>query len=287
MPANRGYMPLLRSYIAGADPAGMDRELGRIWRVVYTGGEKGKAVPSRPLPDLDLKKLSSLDLVKLLEHPNNWQRRMAQRLLSERRDLPGANTLHEDTPLMETVSTLEAQLAALWTLHCADLLDDNALGTPTKDKEPAMRAWAARMTGERGYPLGDAITRLAKLAADSDPTVRLAVATAARQFVSGALTVNTPPTVPVREVVAGGILSGLSFSSHDAKDPLIPFMYWMALEPIIAFDPGGSPPDFSRIDVALRRSLRRLGAGEREHVRAPVVDDVEREETEDDEQRVV
>ena len=81
------------------------------------------------------------------------------------------------------------------------------------------------------------MSRLYKLAKDPDPSVRLAVATAARQFVSGSLTVNIPPAVPVREAVTGGVLSGLWFSSHDAKDPLIPFMYWMAVEPIVAFDP--------------------------------------------------
>ena len=225
---------------ANADPEGVDREHGRIWRVVYTGDEKGKAVPSRPDPKMNLAKLSSLELVKLLEHPNVWQRRTAQRLLSERPSLPGANALHEDTPLhslMKNGLTLEARLAALWTLHGAALLDDNTLDTPAEDKEPALRAWAARLTGERGYPLGDAIQRLQKLAKDPDPGVRLAVATAARQFVSGSLTLNTPPAVPVREVVAGGVLSALWFSSSDAKDPLIPFLYWMALEPIVAYDP--------------------------------------------------
>ncbi|MBI3414371.1 MAG: dehydrogenase, partial [Verrucomicrobia bacterium] len=254
---------------AGADPEGVDREHGRIWRVVYTGNEKGKAVPSRPSRDMDLKKLSSLELVKLLEHPNVWQRRMAQRILSERHDLAGGNTLHEKGPLhalMKNGATLEARLAALWTLHSADLLEDEVLDVPAEDKEPAMRAWAARITGDRGYPLGDAIKRLAKLAEDPDPTVRLAVATAARQFVSGSLTVNTPPTVPIREVITGPILSALWFSSHDANDPLIPFMYWMALEPIAALDPvhcidayqkDGALPQMPLSGILLTKIMRR------------------------------
>src|SRR6266404_4749208 len=79
---------------ANADPEGVDRELGRIWRVVYTGKNPGAEVPSRPRVDMDLAKLSSTDLVKLLAHPNVWQRRMAQRLLSERRDLANATTFH-------------------------------------------------------------------------------------------------------------------------------------------------------------------------------------------------
>jgi putative heme-binding domain-containing protein len=225
---------------ANADPAGVDRERGRIWRVVYTGERKGAPVPSRPSATMNLAAMDSLELVKLLEDSNVWQRRIAQRLLSERRDLPGAKTLHEKSPvhaLMKNGPTLESRLAALWTLHSADMLEDEVLDGPAEDKEPAMRAWAARITGERGYPFGDAIKRLGKLGSDPDPTVRLAVATAARQFVSGSLTVDTLSRVPVREVITGPILSSLWFSSFDAKDPLIPFMYWMALEPIVAYDP--------------------------------------------------
>jgi hypothetical protein len=69
---------------ANADPAGVDRERGRIWRVVWTGDQPGKAVPSRPEAGMDLAKLPSADLAKLLAHPNVWQRRMAQRMLSGR-----------------------------------------------------------------------------------------------------------------------------------------------------------------------------------------------------------
>src|SRR4030095_15133585 len=65
---------------AQADPDGVDREHGRIWRVVHTGSERGESVPSRPQRDMDLKRLSAEQLVALLEHSNSWQRRMAQRL---------------------------------------------------------------------------------------------------------------------------------------------------------------------------------------------------------------
>ncbi len=255
---------------ANADPEGVDRERGRIWRVVYTGTDKGKPVPSRPEVNMNLAQLRSDELVKMLTDPNVWQRRMAQRLLSDRRDLPGVNTLHDQSPLhalMKQGPTLDARLAALWTLHSADLLEDEVLDTPAEDKEPAMRAWAARLTGERGYPLGDALKRLAKLAADPDPTVRLAVLTAARQFVSGSLTVDTPPSVPVREVITGGILSEVWFSSYAAKDPLIPFMYWLALEPIVAYDPihaigfykkDGAMPQMPLSGILLTKIMRRV-----------------------------
>lgn len=255
---------------ANADPAGVDREHGRIWRLVYTGNEKGKPVPSRPSRDMNLSKLSSEELVPLLAHPNVWQRRAAQRLLSERRDLPHMNTLHKETSLHKMFAegpTLEARLAALWTLHTAGALEESLIAKAAEDKEPALRAWAARLIGERGFWVAGSFDTLLNLARDPDPTVRLAVAVAARQFVSGDLTINTPPRVPIREAATGGILSGLWFSSSDAQDPVIPFMLWHATEPIIAFDPvhalgfyaeDGAERAMPLAGIILRKIMRRV-----------------------------
>ena len=39
---------------AQADPEGVDRDCGRIWRVVWVGDQPGKPVPSRPSKEMDL-----------------------------------------------------------------------------------------------------------------------------------------------------------------------------------------------------------------------------------------
>jgi putative heme-binding domain-containing protein len=93
------------------------------------------------------------------------------------------------------------------------------------------------LIGERGYALPDSMKWLYELSKDEDITVRSAVAVAARQFVSGSLTVNTKPNIPLKEVVTGGVLSGLWFSTQGEADPTFTFLYWMALEPLIAYDP--------------------------------------------------
>ncbi|HRI14194.1 MAG TPA: dehydrogenase [Verrucomicrobiota bacterium] len=226
---------------ANADPAGVDRERGRIWRIVWTGDDANKPVPSRPTKDMDLEKLSSDELAKLLANPNVWQRRVAQRILTGRgltafgpRELDAKTPLHE---LFKNGTTLESRLAALWTLHSTGLLDDDWLDTAAEDQEPAVRAWAARLTGERGDPTKDAFVRLERLSQDPDLTVRLGVAIAARQFVSSSLTLDTPPKVPISELITGGVLSGLFLNSTRGVDPTFEFLFWMALEPIIAFDP--------------------------------------------------
>ena len=223
---------------AQADPEGVDREHGRIWRVVWVGDQPGKPVPSRPQRDMNLTRLGEDDLAGLLEHKNNWQRRTAQRLIGERgpvRGLHASSKIHE---LAKSDKPTPVRLSALWALHAAGRIEDFFLDSLKNDRDPSIRAWVARLTGERGYPFGDAMIRLAGLAKDTNAAVRLAVAVAARQFVSGSLTVNTPPAIPLHEVVTGGILSDLHKSPIVPGDPVLPFIYWMALEPIVAFDAG-------------------------------------------------
>ncbi|MBL6764671.1 MAG: c-type cytochrome [Verrucomicrobiae bacterium] len=216
---------------ARADPEGVDREYGRVWRVVYTGADQGKAVASRPSASMDLEKLASSELVGLLKHANVWHRREAQRLLSERRDA-GTKAAVEKIALGggDTVFRLQA----LWTLHACGLLDEVVLSKLEKDAAFELRAWSARLTGERATGADLEVHRLVDLASDPHPTVRLAVATAARQLVSGHLTVNRPVA---KEVDTGEVLSRLVKASKDGEDPLIPFLIWMAAEPLVAANP--------------------------------------------------
>lgn len=239
---------------AEADPEGVDRERGRIWRIVYTGKHRGAKVPSRPDGGMNLEAKKSEELVKLLEHANVWQRRMAQRILSERRDghpmMPGSDgkTIYSGSrripPLLEKLALhgkiVESRLAGLWTLHAVGTtLKDSLLEQLLEDKEPALRSWAARFLGERlrgATSYGQSLERLEKLASDSDASVRVAVATAVRQMVSGSLTIDTDIN---GEVPVGKILAALIRSSADARDPLLPFMIWMAGEPALAKNPEG------------------------------------------------
>ncbi|HEY6167821.1 MAG TPA: PVC-type heme-binding CxxCH protein, partial [Verrucomicrobiae bacterium] len=222
---------------ARADPEGVDRERGRIWRVVWTSKEPGKRVASRPEVNMNLAKLSSRDLVTLLAHPNVWQRRTSQRLLTERRD---DTVMGELQQLLADGASLDARLAAFWTLQASGYLADDTLVKASADKEPAIRAWTARFVGENRVANETTFGLLSKLATDRDPTVRLAVATACRQFVSGSLTVNTPAKLDdAGKGKVAEIIGGISTASADAKDPLIPFVTWLAAEPLVAEYPAG------------------------------------------------
>jgi len=219
---------------ARADPEGVDRTHGRIWRAVYVGGNQDKKVPSRSSRNLNLAKAGSSELVGLLAHKNVWHREMAQRLLNERRDQSTKPALLK---LLAQGATLEGRLHALWTLHGSGLLDEPTLDRYAADNEWPIRMWVARLSGERGNASQRVLDRLLGLASDEDASVRLAVATAARQFVSSELTVNRPVADKLKDADTGEILVALIENSSDGKDPLIPFLIWTASEPTVARDP--------------------------------------------------
>ena len=258
---------------AQADPEGVDREKGRIWRVLYTGKNAEAKISSRPQAKMDLAKLSDQELVKLLEHENIWQRRMAQRLLAERAHRAkraGRDDSQEVDGQLATAVTdskrLETKLAALWSLHAiASDWGESAKaigpkGWPellikfTQAPEPSVKVWTIRFLGEtlrkaRGSIRRDledrseaedyysrGLERLKELATDPDPSVRCAVAVACREIVSSSLTVDTDLDC---EGELGTVLAPLFEASKDAKDPLIPYMIWMAGEPGFAQSPQG------------------------------------------------
>jgi putative membrane-bound dehydrogenase-like protein len=212
---------------ANADPEGVDREYGRIWRVVYTGDQKGKPVASHAA-GMDLKKLSGPELVSLLGHSNVWQRRMAQRLLTERQDPSSKEPLLK---MLASGKSSEARLHALWTLHAAEFLEEKTLDRFTKDDDALVRLWVARLTGERRDPGADALARLKRLASDKDAAVRLAVAVAARQYASGSLTVNTPVSAELAREDTLPVLTTLMEQPGTGEDPVLPFLIWTATEP--------------------------------------------------------
>ena len=218
---------------ANADPEGVDREYGRIWRVVHVGDKPGQPVASRPEVKMDLAALSSGGLMKLLSNSNVWQRRMAQRLLTERKD---ASIVPALAALAESGASLDGRLAALWTLHGSGLLEESLLETLAGDRETALRTWAARLTGERRQFSDDIFNRLVRLAGDPEAAVRLGVATAARQMASGSLTIDTPVTENLANARIGILMAALMKSSGRENDPLLGFLIWMAGEPQIARD---------------------------------------------------
>ena len=240
-------------------------------------------------PAADLAKSSKEELVELLGSTNSWQRRQAQRLLSEKLTAQDRKVIESLAALagpkaraMKPAPPLPTRLAALGVLHASGTLSEKMLDDAAQDGAAELRVWAARLTGERGETGKAALKRLEKLAADSEPTVRAAVATALRQFTGGSLTVNLPPSSSRREEAqTSRTPESQSLVTSTATTELVPhfkallsrpsvegdFYYphivWMAMEPRVAADPQPFFPLVSANEnsvsaYCLRRVMRRI-----------------------------
>ncbi|MDB5320494.1 MAG: putative rane-bound dehydrogenase [Phycisphaerales bacterium] len=205
----------------------LDRSLGRIWRVVYTGKEKGKAVASRPA-GLNLLKLSNEQLVETLKDKNVWMRRHAQRILNER--YPDRAEAAVSEPLRKALAELfndktqpvETRLAAYWTQQAGNNRVRADRDPAFTDSDESVRAWAARFAGECGEAGGPELVALRRLASDPSLAVRAAVAESARRL---------------SRLDTLGILLALLDQSGGGDDPMLPQLTWYAVEPKLLATP--------------------------------------------------
>lgn len=107
---------------------------GRIYRIRATSGK------TEPLKNLSA--LHGLDLVKVLMHPNAWQREMAQRLLVERKDPATIPFLEKLAAAGSTV----ARIHAIWTLEGTGALNAAVLVPAIRGNDAKLQAsalWAS------------------------------------------------------------------------------------------------------------------------------------------------
>jgi putative membrane-bound dehydrogenase-like protein len=232
---------------AKANPEGVDRVRGRIWRVVMNDA---KSKTTRERTDLDLKKRAISELVATLTHPNNWMRRMARRMLAERMETEEAT---REIARIPSDIPVPVKLECVYAMHGMGLANGVLLDRLAKNPDASIRYWSARFTGESWriwamqtpnlnedvHHIWDAtdnpesfaatFKRLKYLAADKDMPVRHAVAVAARQLSAGLLTVNRP-TKLVQEASDRYILERLiekvaldSWDRNDWRSFVCPF----------------------------------------------------------------
>lgn len=140
------------------------RDRGRIWRVVPANYRRGK--PIKP------GKLSTIELVKLLEHRNGQLRTTASRLLFERRDHAAVE------PLLKLVKTgsPQARVHALSALVGLKVLTAEAVLVSLKSDHPRVREFAVRVA-RREVNSSPAVRRyLYSMTNDNDVRVRYQLA---------------------------------------------------------------------------------------------------------------
>jgi putative membrane-bound dehydrogenase-like protein len=185
------------------DAAIWDRTHGRIYKVVYNGTKE---------PILgDLSQLPTADLIKLLKSDNSWWWRQALLILEERGDGSRSRTLKD---MIENFADYRVSLRALWALYVTDEFDEQYGASLLSHKEPSVRAWAARLLGQRDHKLKDSTIAAAAIR-DASIDVRLQQAILCQRLR------RYNDTWP--------IIAAL-LSSDDVDDPMMPLMDWLALE---------------------------------------------------------
>ncbi len=229
---------------ANADPAGIERERGRLYRVVYD--ELGR----RPVEDLGAK--SDDELIDLaLEGHNQYQRETARRLLSER--LVANDSPELTAALVEVLRDEDAasarQLRALWTLGSGDKLDKGVVEAAIQN-EGGVAAWAFRMSADQ-LDSEDLVLGWNWLyAVHDDPRIRLQFLTLVAKVVPGEQGIS--------------LLVIAAAASRD--DPLIQHVAWQYMHPMIERHPSEFLQALAALDNAglnglspiLPRALDRL-----------------------------
>ncbi|MGC1274226.1 MAG: PVC-type heme-binding CxxCH protein, partial [Planctomycetaceae bacterium] len=235
---------------ANADPKGVDRLHGRLYRVRY------KNTPYIPA-GFDLSKESDDQLIERLDGGNDFLRSTAKRLLAERLIEHGHDKLLSERLSNRNYKSLrdglwdivnsgskQAQRNAVWTLISGDAIEDFMLLKLFESDDATLRAWGVRAAGNYAIAfrerragvvdgpqgIGERVRlrecweQLSALTSDSSPDVRLQVAIATSKGTGLA-----PGSDPIELLV--------SVLKNAGDDPLIPAIAWQNLKPML--DGGG------------------------------------------------
>lgn len=170
------------------------RELGRIWRVKAQGRSVRRIAPK-------LSQASTIELCKLLDHPNGWHRETASRLLIERQDpqavsncramlTKDASISNRSVPSGKNIGSTSpfGRIHALSVLaSIPGGLDLDSWNAAIRDTEPRIRVWAwvfANRIPKETFAAGgfDEAMLAAIMAAETDLEVQMVMAVRSREL---------------------------------------------------------------------------------------------------------
>lgn len=181
-----------------------DRTNGRVYKIVAKG--------AKPDVRLNLAKMSSTELVALLDHPNAWQRRQARRILGERHDTAVVPLLRK--AVLDTKGRLA--LESLWALYVSGGFDESFAVKLLDHANEDIRAWTVRLLADDNKVSAETRQRLIALArGETSSVVRSQLACSSKRL----LAADGLPIV--RELLR---------HSEDVDDPHVPLLLWWAVE---------------------------------------------------------
>jgi len=189
---------------ANADPKGVDRLHGRLYRIRYKNTPRAKS--------FDLSKETDEQLIQRLRGGNGLLRRLARRTLTERNNAETKAKLRK--LVFDDKAKRITQLNALWVLIGAETLHQPLHRQLLKHDDPTFRAWGVRAAANVRFRTSDLREAIAKLAKDESPIVRREVAIASSKIAG-------PRAVDVLTDVL----------AHSGDDKLLPHIVWNNLKP--------------------------------------------------------
>ena len=239
---------------ANADPAGIERARGRLYRVLYKGHEHKKFE--------DLSQQSEQELLSLLDGGNQYARETARRLLSERveADSPTVNALF--ARVQDEAREDSSRLRALWTLAGIDGgLTEEMFDPLVMDQNPLIQSWGLRLAGNREQQFPGIVDWVSDLVvaedvanpfslrrfAQHDPRVLLQLAVLRRK------NSDTDDFLVPHEFPIIGDLSCLGASPR--SDALIRHVVWQNLVPLLT-QPDGVPMLLTYLELCEKEGNR-------------------------------
>lgn len=190
---------------------GMDRERGRVYRLK----PRAATGPLSPRID-DLSQLPTIELCRLISHPNRWQRQQALRLLGDR-GAAGSVSPAEIEPLLTVFGQNDPRAVdALWALFAVQQLSPERAAHALNHPQATVRAWAVRLLTDSRRVESDLRSLIVKLStSESDPRVLVQLASSAQRM-------------PADTAIA--VINGLLRQPQLATDGRLPLLVWWAIE---------------------------------------------------------
>jgi putative membrane-bound dehydrogenase-like protein len=188
------------------------KTLGRIFKISHVNDRFVR---------VDLRKETSLRLVELQLHRNDWYVRHARRILQERGPDPQVHARLKS--ILQANPDVTRKLRALWALHVTGgLTEADLIGLLSHENE-YVRSWATQLLAEGRNPSDAALARFTSMAkSDGSALVRLYIASALQR-------------VPAEK--RWDAVAGLLSRAEDRNDQNEPLMAWWAAEPLGELDP--------------------------------------------------
>jgi putative membrane-bound dehydrogenase-like protein len=196
---------------------GVDRNSGRVFKVVY-------GQPPRPKV-ADVAHLSDAELVELQRDKSDWYARQSRQILEQRSAAGHAMTeVHANLrKLFADDANPVHKLRALWCLYVTGGAPEPWLLSQLSDEDESIRAWAVRLLGDGKTPSAEAVHAFSALAPhERSGLVLLYLASALQEL---------PPAD------RWSLAEGLAARADFAGDRVLPLMIWYGIEPAIPEDP--------------------------------------------------